>query len=220
MLYYASKPKGDNGYKFSVTGGIMSFKTDENLYTISRSEFAKQIGKSREAVKIAMRRGKYSDQYIYKNGKYFFKAQEGVRPNQEKSPPELIKMYPLKRERNRGKHDIAVKKGRYPNRAFEEHNTMKKMVALRGKLTPKQIAMIPKLEREAVEEDRRQSYERAKEKKVIFTESLHGLQNESRRGYPFTVMPGYYDNQRAYSIRNKGNEWKEEWDNPGPKYYW
>ena len=167
MLYYASKPKGDNGYKFSVTGGIMSFKTDEHLYTISRSEFAKQIGKSREAVKIAMRRGKYSDQYIYKNGKYFFKAQEGVRPNQEKSPPELIKMYPLKRERNRGKHDIAVKKGRYPNRAFEEHNTMK-----------------------------------------------------SRRGYPFTVMPGYYDNQRAYSIRNKGNEWKEEWDNPGPKYYW
>ena len=94
------------------------------------------------------------------------------------------------------------------------------MMALRGKLTPKQIAMIPKLEREAVEEDRRQSYERAKEKKVIFTESLHGLQNESRRGYPFTVMPGYYDNQRAYSIRNKGNEWKEEWDNPGPKYYW
>ena len=220
MLYYASKPKGDNGYKFNVIEVRMSFKTDEHLYTISRSEFAKQIGKSRESVKIAMRRGKYSDQYIYKDGKYFFKSREGVRPNQEMSPPELIKMYPLKRERNRGKHDIAVKKGRYPNRAFEEHNTMKKMIALRGKLTPKQIAMIPKLEREAVEEDRRQSVERAKEKKVIFTQGYNGIFSESRRGYPYTMVPGYYDHQKAYGVRNKGNKWKEEWDNPGPKYYW
>ena len=49
-------------------------KTDEHLYTISRSEFAKEIGKSREAVKIGMKRGKYKDLYIFKNGKYFLRA--------------------------------------------------------------------------------------------------------------------------------------------------
>jgi hypothetical protein len=51
-------------------------KTDEHLYTISRTEFAKEIGKSREAVKIGHERGKYKDLYIFKNGKYFFKSQE------------------------------------------------------------------------------------------------------------------------------------------------
>ena len=49
-------------------------KTDEHLYTLTRTEFAKEIGKSREAVKIGMRRGKYKDLYIFKDGKYFFKS--------------------------------------------------------------------------------------------------------------------------------------------------
>jgi len=49
-------------------------KTDEHLYTISRTEFAKEIGKSREAVKKDMQRGKYKDLYIFKDGKYFFKT--------------------------------------------------------------------------------------------------------------------------------------------------
>ena len=42
-------------------------KTDEHLYTISRTEFAKEIGKSREAVKKDMQRGKYKDLYIFKD---------------------------------------------------------------------------------------------------------------------------------------------------------
>ena len=50
-------------------------KTDEHLYTLTRTEFAKEIGKSREAVKIGMRRGKYKDLYIFKDGKYFLKAE-------------------------------------------------------------------------------------------------------------------------------------------------
>ena len=33
--------------------------TDEHLYTLTRTEFAKAIGKSREAVKKDMQRGKY-----------------------------------------------------------------------------------------------------------------------------------------------------------------
>ena len=114
-------------------------KTDEHLYTISRSEFAKEIGKSREAVKIGMKRGKYKDLYIFKNGKYFFKSQEGVR---EKQDCTLVDMYPVKPKVNRGGHENAVKKGRYPNQAFANHNHMKKMIALRGKLSPEELAMI------------------------------------------------------------------------------
>ena len=36
-------------------------KTDDHLYTLSRLEFAKTIGKSKNAVKLAMMRGKYKD---------------------------------------------------------------------------------------------------------------------------------------------------------------
>ena len=54
-------------------------KTDEHLYTLTRSEFANEIGKSREAVKKNMRRGKYKDLYIFKNNQYYFKTREAVR---------------------------------------------------------------------------------------------------------------------------------------------
>ena len=40
--------------------------TDEHLYTLTRTEFAKAIGKSREAVKKDMQRGKYKQLYISK----------------------------------------------------------------------------------------------------------------------------------------------------------
>ena len=61
-------------------------KTDEHLYTLTRTEFAKEIGKSREAVKIGMRRGKYKDLYIFKDGKYFFKSRDRVGAKQDLSP--------------------------------------------------------------------------------------------------------------------------------------
>ena len=52
-------------------------KTDENLYTLTRLEFAKTIGKSKNAVKIDMKRGKYKDLYIFKNGQVLFQDQRG-----------------------------------------------------------------------------------------------------------------------------------------------
>ena len=119
-------------------------KTDEHLYTLTRSEFAKEIGKSREAVKADMRRGKYKELYIFKNNQYYFKSREAVR---EMKGPKPVNLYPVKRKINRGGHESAVKKGRYPNRAFAEHNHMKKMIALRGKLSPEELAMVPDVER-------------------------------------------------------------------------
>jgi hypothetical protein len=127
--------------------------TDEHLYTLTRSEFAKEIGKSREAVKKDMMRGKYKELYIFKNNQYYFKTREAVRENKVLSP---MNLYPLKRKINRGNHENAVKKDRYPNRAFAEHNHMKKMLALRGKLSPEELAMVPDIERLVRQERQRQ----------------------------------------------------------------
>ena len=91
-----------------------------------------------------MTRGKYKDLYIFKNNQYYFKSREAVRSNKTLSP---VNLYPVKRKINRGGHESAVKKGRYPNRAFAEHNHMKKMLALRGKMTPEELAMVPDVER-------------------------------------------------------------------------
>ncbi len=128
-------------------------QTDEHLYTLTRSEFAKEIGKSREAVKQDMRRGKYKELYILKNNQYYFKTRKAVRETKDTLMPIS---YPVKRKINRGNHDKAVKEGRYTNFAFERHNHMKKMLALRGKLSPEELALVPEIERRAKEERREQ----------------------------------------------------------------
>ena len=99
-------------------------QSDEHLYTLTRSQFAKEIGKSREAVKKDMQRGKYKELYIFKNNQYYFKSREAVRENKALSP---VNLYPVKRKINRGGHESAVRKGRYPNRAFAERNHMKNL---------------------------------------------------------------------------------------------
>ena len=71
-------------------------KTDEHLYTLTRLEFAKNIGKSKEAVKKDMMRGKYKDLYIFKNGQYYFKSREAVRDIKGLSP---LNLYPVKKSK-------------------------------------------------------------------------------------------------------------------------
>ena len=128
-------------------------KTDDHLYTLTRGEFAKEIGKTTDCVKKNMKRGKYKDLYIFKNNQYLFKSREAVRGIGVVYP---VKMYPAKRKINRGNHEVAVKKGNYPNQAFANHNHMKKMIALRGKLSNEELALVPGIEAKAKEERRRQ----------------------------------------------------------------
>ena len=128
-------------------------QSDEHLYTLTRSQFAKEIGKSREAVKKDMQRGKYKELYIFKNNQYYFKTREAVR---EMKGPKPVNLYPVKRKINRGNHEKAVREGNYPNRAFAERNHMKKFIALRGKLSPKELAMVPDVERMVRQEREKQ----------------------------------------------------------------
>ena len=131
-------------------------KTDEHLYTLTRGEFSKEIGKSTGSVKQDMRRGKYKELYIFKNSQYLFKSREAVREKQVLYP---VKMYPAKRKINRGNHEEAVRKGNYPNQAFANHNHMKKLIALMGKLSPQELALVPLVESRAKEERRKQVHE-------------------------------------------------------------
>ena len=130
-------------------------KTDTHLYTLSRSQFAKQQGKSRDAIKKAMKRGYYKDEYIFIDGQYKFKnleGEKGARANHGLSP---VASSPLKPKVNRGGHEVAVRKGRYPNVAFAQHNHMKKLIALRGKLSAEELALVPTIEH-LVKHERRQ----------------------------------------------------------------
>jgi hypothetical protein len=109
-------------------------ETDERLYTMSRSEFAKSIGKSREAVKQAMRRGQYKDDYIF-NGKVFlFKAREAMRALHGLNPGTKVPKKP-----NRGNHF----KGNYPNDSFRKHNELKMLAKLKGVTDPEVLENLP-----------------------------------------------------------------------------
>ena len=149
--------------------------TDEHLYTLTRSEFAKEIGKSREAVKKAMMRGKYKDLYIFKNNQYYFKTRETVRSTKG---PMSVNLYPVKRKINRGGHESAVRKGRYPNRFFAERNHMQKMIGLRGKMSPEELAMVPDVERMVRQERQKQIRDTLEGTPRDYTRSQTGM----RRG--------------------------------------
>jgi hypothetical protein len=180
--------------------------TDEHLYTLTRTEFAKEIGKSREAVKQDMRRGKYRDLYIFKNGQYKFKSRETVRSNQGTVP---LVMYPTKKKINRGGHEDALKKGRYPNQAFANHNHMKKFLSLKGKLTPDQLNLVPEIERKVLAEDQKRKIDNYRSKLTLRDNSnrslkvyTSGLFNESNKGYNDI---GYHS---PYSIHHQSSKFK------------
>jgi hypothetical protein len=105
---------------------------NDNEYTLTRSAFAKSIGKSVGSVKQAMRRGHYRDQYVVRNGQYFFKPKEGLRENQVNTQGNFV---PTKRKINRGNHHNA----KYPNEAFRKHNELKMLLKIKRNV-PDEVA--------------------------------------------------------------------------------
>ena len=109
-------------------------KTDEHLYTMTRVEFARSIGKSREAVKQGMRRGQYKDDCIYNGKQYLFKTREAMRDLKDLNLGTKVKRRP-----NRGNHF----NGKYPNDAFRKHNEMKMLAKLKGVTDPEVLENLP-----------------------------------------------------------------------------
>lgn len=120
----------DWGVQLVVEVVTLNYINDENKYTLSRSDFAKRIGKSIGAVKQDMRRGKYKDLYIFKNGTYFFRLEEEVRENYESTE---VHLYPIssKKAVNRGNHF----KAKYPNESFKKHNELKMLLKIKEQIS-------------------------------------------------------------------------------------
>jgi len=151
-------------------------KTDEHLYTLTRLEFAKSIGKSKNAVKLAMMRGKYKDLYIFKNGKYFFKSREAVRENYG---PETLTVNPLKRKINRGNHD---KPGAYTSSTmkrvppqFKVRNAMVKLMSAKGKIKPEDQRYIHIIEKKT------EQWLREEKQKSLKVNTMYSLSDNIRR---------------------------------------
>ena len=125
-------------------------KTDEHLYTMTRVEFARSIGKSREAVKQGMRRGQYKDDCIYNGKQYLFKPREAMRDFKDLNIGTKVKRRP-----NRGNHF----KGKYPNDAFRKHNEMKMLAKLKGVTDPEVLENLP----QAIELAKQQKQNRIRE---------------------------------------------------------
>ena len=218
-------------------------KTDEHLYTLTRLEFAKNIGKSKNAVKLGMMRGKYKDLYIFKDGKYYFKTKEAVRENYG---PEPIRTNPVKRKINRGNHD---KPGAYSSSTmkrvppqFKVRNAMVKLMSAKGRIRPEDQKYVPMLEKKTEQWLRE---EKQKSLKVNSMSSLSaninrdnlmdtpgvnqrksysmgGLFNAgSTKGYgspDYLGGPGT-DTTRRYKTTNRGKDTAQTKDGWGP-FYW
>ena len=120
----------------SVAKVIMTIKKGQeelDQFYLTRSEYAKEIGKTPNAVRMMMRHGKLTGQYRFDGSKYIFKAPEGPRENYQNDHSDIIKMTTPKRKIKRGNHF----KADYPNEAFRLHNEFKKEQAILNKIKGK-----------------------------------------------------------------------------------
>lgn len=105
-------------------------------FTLTRSEYAKRIGKTPNAVRMMMRHGKLTGQYRFDGNKFLFISPDRPRDNQVKDHPNLTTLKP-KKTYNRGNHFKAVEEGKYPNEAFKLYNERKKEMAILNKIQGK-----------------------------------------------------------------------------------
>ena len=121
----------------SVAKVIMTIKTGQeelDQYTLTRSEYAKELGKTPNAVRMMMRHGKLSGEYRFDGSKYIFKSPERPRESYDNDHPTITNLTTKKIKKiNRGNHF----KADYPNDAFRLYNERKKEQAILNKIQGK-----------------------------------------------------------------------------------
>ena len=127
----------------------MKKKIDKEFF-LTRGEYAKKIGKSKGSVIQLMRRGKLNNEYIIRDGWYFFRD-----PSRKRAFKETVHgpIYTPKKTYNRGNHDNA----NYPNHAFQQHNAMKRLAAVQYKVSKEIQHKLPRAIEMIKEEDRKLS---------------------------------------------------------------
>ena len=109
---------------------------NKSEYNLTRAQYAEKLGIKRDTLKKQMKRGMHKESYVYLNGKYLFRAQEGVRPNQGYYPGTDV---PIKRKRvrRRGNHlDSTYGNLRGGvNHPFKAHNDAKALLRIKKSIS-------------------------------------------------------------------------------------
>ena len=160
----------------------MKTKIDKEFY-LTRGQYAEKIGKSKGSIIQLMRRGKLNNEYIIRNGWYYFRDPSAKRENKVSVYGPI---YTPKKRYNRGNHF----KANYPNLAFQQHNELKMLAALQRKVDPKKAAKIPEAIKRIEEEERREK------------------QSNIRTSVPIKNYGGFISNQQLNRVKfnptNKG----------------
>ena len=129
---------------------ILKGQKELDQFTLSRSEYAKELGITPNAVRMRMRHGKLSGEYRFDGSKYIFKVPDRQREMYENDHPVITKLTtPKKRKINRGDHFDA----RYPNEAFRIFNEKKKEQAILNKIQGKFKSEAHRLEYEKLNDE-------------------------------------------------------------------
>ena len=134
-IMFVSVQKHDHVYSVAkVTMKILKGQEELDQFTLTRSEYANEIGKTPNAVRMMMRHGKLIGQYRYDGSKYIFKSPERPREKHDNDHPIIKKMTtPNKRKINRGNHF----KANYPNESMRIFNENRKRIADLNKIQGK-----------------------------------------------------------------------------------
>ena len=103
-------------------------------FKLTRTEYAKRLGITPNAVRMRMRHGRLTGQFRFDGSKFLFKEPEGPRDNHVLDHPQKSSLTTQKKTYNRGNHFNAVKDGNYPNEAFKLYNERKKEIATLNKI--------------------------------------------------------------------------------------
>lgn len=199
----------------------------EKNFTLTSREFAESIGISLECLYSRIRRDQYKDLYISKNKLLLFKRMRPFKDDQitnDNSSKVPCRSNPdprcssrskmsVSRDRRRGVHAAGLKT-KYPNYAFQQHNEIKMLARLKGKVSEEVInEIVPetiKLAQEKIYQDKQKRLQQCMAPIKYYGKGIYNAK---------TAQPNY----RAFGKPIRRDDDTRNWvhDLPGkPKTYY
>jgi hypothetical protein len=187
-------------------------KNDFFEYVLTRGEFAKRIGKTTNAVRLAMRRGAYSGQYRFDGTKFLFKdpdrTRDTIHGNRGQNEP-------TKKKINRGNHY----KANYPNDAFRKYNEAKMLRAVneRDPNFINEYKEIKKDYRKKKAEEQIKAQQRLSQPNKQYGRMLYGNENvfweqDLKRKQHQKKSNSFYLTGKPYHEAKQDSKWSHETD--------
>jgi len=179
LKYFIACKNVDHLLSVAATLNMKKFdNTELNDYTLTRGEYAKELGITPNAVRMRMRHGKLDGQYRFDGNKFLFKASNRPRDYIANDHSKNIILTTPKKKYNRGNHF----KADYPNQAFKNYNELKMYNKIKKNLPDKVLNEInPELIKLAEE----------KAKKRIDDLQKSAFTQPKNYGGPINSMPNY-----------------------------